>query len=109
VVAARAERAARAGAVTATSPPVAVQTERAEYVRRMRALNDLGAGVTSFAAALIGMLLSKYFNHPFGTLSDYVTAFTWGFGATAGFDLLAFGLASLQPVPTRVTTRVTAP
>lgn len=100
---------ARAGAAADTGVPVAVQTERAEYERRMRALNDLAAGVASFIAALIGMLLSKYFNHPFGTASDYAAAFTWGFGATAGFDLLAFGLASLQPVLTRVTTRVTTP
>jgi hypothetical protein len=106
VAAARAERVARAGAVSHASLPVTVQLERAEYIRRVRVLTDLGAGVVSFSAALLGMLLAKYFNHPFGTVNDYVAAFTWGFGVSAGLDLLAMGLASLQPVLARITPRV---
>ena|GEM_PF-4975169 len=84
---------------------VSQQTERADHVRYARGLTNVALAIASFIIALVTMLGTTYLNHPFGTLADYATALAWGFGTTAGLELLASGLASLQPVLVRFAGR----
>jgi hypothetical protein len=84
------------GMESAAAEPVApVQTttslapRSAADMRRRIANVDFAWLVVTVLVALVAGLQTVYFDKPFGTLEDYLTAFTTGFATRAGLDLLA--------------------
>ncbi len=49
----------------------------------------------AWVVAVLGWLSKSYLGQSFGTLADYIGAFTWGFGASVGLDFLQTTLGKL--------------
>jgi hypothetical protein len=52
-------------------------------IRRMILATEIGQSAVAAAIATLTAMLGLYANKPFGTLTDYLTAFLWGFGVDA--------------------------
>ena len=59
------------------------ETRRRKVIEEIRKQEQVLSAIALFLA-IAGGVLFLYYGKPFGTLSDYITAFLWGFGLDSG-------------------------
>lgn len=73
------------GAAQPRPTPPAVTAAK---VRMTLSRSDLTFGIIAWIVAALGWLTTSYLGQAFGSLPDYIKAFSWGFGTKVGIEVL---------------------